>query len=400
MKLVWKLLRQHISWPQFVGFFFANLFGMTIVLLGSQLYCDILPIFTANDSFLKADYLVVSKKIGMANALGQQHSGFSKDEIADLQAQPFVKGVGQFTSTAYKAEATMGVSGMKILNSELFFESVPDPFVDVSLDNWRYTPGDSLVPVILPRSYIAMYNFGFAQNHSLPKINEGLVGMIDLHIQVQGKGGQGYFKGKVIGFSSKLNTILVPQSFMTWSNSHFSPDSEMPPSRLILDVTNPADQRIGTYLEEHNYELEDNNLDAEKTTYFLKLMVTLVMGVGVVISALSFYVLLLSIYLLVQKNTTKLQNLLLIGYSPSRVALPYQMLTLVLNLAVLVASFSLLLIIRGYYIDIVETLFPDLPSTGVAPTLGIGLALFLFVTGINFAILWRKTISIWRHGKN
>ena len=400
MKLVWKLLRQHISWPQFVGFFFANLFGMTIVLLGYQLYCDILHIFTANDSFLKADYLVVSKKIGMANALGQQHSGFSKDEIADLQAQPFVKGVGQFTSTAYKAEATMGVSGMKILNSELFFESVPDPFVDVSLNNWHYTPGDSLVPVILPRSYIAMYNFGFAQNHSLPKINEGLVGMIDLHIQVQGKGGQGYFRGKVIGFSSKLNTILVPQSFMTWSNSHFSPDSEMPPSRLILDVTNPADQRIGTYLEEHNYELEDNNLDAEKTTYFLKLMVTLVMGVGVVISALSFYVLLLSIYLLVQKNTTKLQNLLLIGYSPSRVALPYQMLTLALNFAVLVASFSLLLIIRGYYIDIVETLFPDLPSTGVAPTLGIGLALFLFVTGINFAILWRKTISIWRHGKN
>ena len=400
MKLVWKLLRQHISWPQFVGFFFANLFGMTIVLLGYQLYCDILPIFTANDSFLKADYLVVSKKIGMANALGQQHLGFSKDEIADLQAQPFVKGVGQFTSTAYKAEATMGVSGMKILNSELFFESVPDPFVDVSLDNWHYTQGDSLVPVILPRSYIAMYNFGFAQNHSLPKINEGLVGMIDLHIQVQGKGGQGYFKGKVIGFSSKLNTILVPQSFMTWSNSHFSPDSEMPPSRLILDVTNPADQRIGTYLEEHNYELEDNNLDAEKTTYFLKLMVTLVMGVGVVISALSFYVLLLSIYLLVQKNTTKLQNLLLIGYSPSRVALPYQMLTLVLNLAVLVASFSLLLMIRSYYIDIVETLFPDLPSTGVAATLGIGLALFLFVTGINFAILWRKIISIWRHGKN
>ena len=400
MKLVWKLLRQHISWPQFVGFFFANLFGMTIVLLGYQLYCDILPIFTANDSFLKADYLVVSKKIGMANALGQQHSGFSKDEIADLQAQPFVKGVGQFTSTAYKAEATMGVSGMKILNSELFFESVPDPFVDVSLDNWHYTPGDSLVPVILPRSYIAMYNFGFAQNHSLPKINEGLVGMIDLHIQVQGKGGQGYFKGKVIGFSSKLNTILVPQSFMAWSNNHFSPDSELPPSRLILDVTNPADQRIGTYLEDHNYELEDNNLDAEKTTYFLKLMVTLVMGVGVVISALSFYVLLLSIYLLVQKNTTKLQNLLLIGYSPSRVALPYQMLTLVLNFPVLVASFSLLLIIRGYYIDIVETLFPDLPSTGVAPTLGIGLALFLFVTGINFAILWRKTISIWRHGKN
>lgn len=36
MNLVWKLLRQHISVPQFTGFAFANLFGMLIVLLGYQ----------------------------------------------------------------------------------------------------------------------------------------------------------------------------------------------------------------------------------------------------------------------------------------------------------------------------------------------------------------------------
>ena len=36
MTLVWKLLRQHISIAQFEGFFFANLFGMLIVLLGWQ----------------------------------------------------------------------------------------------------------------------------------------------------------------------------------------------------------------------------------------------------------------------------------------------------------------------------------------------------------------------------
>ena len=47
MNLVWKLLRQHISIPQFVGFFFANLFGMLIVLLGFQFYKDVLPVFTS-----------------------------------------------------------------------------------------------------------------------------------------------------------------------------------------------------------------------------------------------------------------------------------------------------------------------------------------------------------------
>ena len=32
-RLVWKLLRQHISVGQLAGFFLANLFGMMIVLL-------------------------------------------------------------------------------------------------------------------------------------------------------------------------------------------------------------------------------------------------------------------------------------------------------------------------------------------------------------------------------
>ncbi|MGN1229555.1 MAG: ABC transporter permease, partial [Prevotella sp.] len=56
MNLVWKLLRQHVSVPQFIGFFFANLCGMLIVLLGFQFYRDVLPVFTQGDSFMGAEY--------------------------------------------------------------------------------------------------------------------------------------------------------------------------------------------------------------------------------------------------------------------------------------------------------------------------------------------------------
>ena len=45
-RLVWKLLRQHISVGQLAGFFLANLFGMMIVLLSVQFYRDVLPVFT------------------------------------------------------------------------------------------------------------------------------------------------------------------------------------------------------------------------------------------------------------------------------------------------------------------------------------------------------------------
>ena len=43
MNLIWKLLRQHISIPQFSGFFFANIFGLFIVLFGFQFYNDVMP---------------------------------------------------------------------------------------------------------------------------------------------------------------------------------------------------------------------------------------------------------------------------------------------------------------------------------------------------------------------
>ena len=395
MSLVWKLLRQHISVPQFAGFAFANLFGMLIVLFGFQFYNDVLPVFTQEDSFMKADYLIMSKKIGMGNTISGRSNTFNGSEIDDVASQKFVKKVGKFTSTEYKVDASMGVNGVNILNSELFFESVPDAFVDVPLTEWKYTEGEKEVPIILPRTYINMYNFGFAQSHSLPKISDGLMGMIDFHIFIQAGGKKEELKGKVIGFSSRLNTILVPQSFMDWSNHEFAPENHSDPTRLIVEVGNPADESITSYLDKNGYEVETDKLDAEKTTYFLRMMVSMVMIIGLVISILSFYILMLSIYLLVQKNSAKLENLLLIGYSPNNVSKPYQVLTIMLNVIVLVIAWVILFFVRGYYMDFIEALFPDIDEGNMLPAIGLGLVLFLIVSILNIFAIRRKVMRIW-----
>ena len=395
MRLVWKLLRQHISVPQFAGFFFANLVGMLIVLLGFQFYHDVLPVFTAKDSFLKADYLILSKRVGTADVFTGRGHEFSGSEIDDLSAQPFVTSVGKFTSTNYRVDASLSVNGIPLMKTDFFFESVPDDFVDVSSSEWEYKPGDKRVPIILPRSYINMYNFGFAQTRSLPKISEGLLGMIDLGILIRGNGQEERFHGKVIGFSNRLNTILVPQSFMDWSNARFAPGEPTKSTRLIVQVGNPADERVTTYLEKKGYEVESDKLAAEKTTYFLRMVVSLVMIVGLVISVLSFYILMLSVYLLVQKNASKLENLLLIGYSPARVAMPYQVLTIALNVAVLFMAWALLSVARGYYMDILTTLFPQMEPGGLCPSIVAGLILFLVVSVLNVIVVRRKVMRVW-----
>ncbi len=396
MKLVWKLLRQHISIPQFAGFAFANLFGMLIVLFGFQFYHDVLPVFTQQDSFMKADYLIMSKKIGMGNTLSGRSNTFSGSEFDEISSQKFVKKVGKFTSTEYKVDASMGVNGVNILNSELFFESVPDGFVDVPLKDWKYEVGTKEIPIILPRTYINMYNFGFAQSHSLPKISDGLMGMIDFRIFIQANGRKEQFKGKVIGFSSRLNTILVPQAFMDWSNQEFAPGEHSEPNRLIMEVGNQADENISQYLEQHGYEVETEKLNAEKTTYFLRMMVTMVMVIGLIISALSFYILMLSIYLLVQKNSSKLENLLLIGYSPGNVSRPYLLLTIGLNVSVLIIAWVILFFLRGYYMDLIEALYPDIEDGSMMPAFVLGLGLFLVVSLLNMFAIRRKVTNVWK----
>lgn len=395
MNIVWKLLRQHISLPQMGGFFFANLFGMLIVLLGYQFYQDVVPVFTAEDSFMKQGYLIVSKKVSTAGTISGRTNKFDHAETDELESQKFVTKLGVFTSTNYKVLANMSVNGVNIANTELFFESIPDDFVDVDKSRWQYKPGDRVVPIILPKTYLTMYNFGFAQSHSLPKLSEGLVGMIDFRLFIQGNHHEQSFQGKVIGFSSRLSSILVPQSFMDWSNHYFSPDQNSEPTRLILEVGNPSDMAISKYFDKKGYELEDDKLNSEKSIYFLKLVVSMVMVVGLIISVLSFYILMLSIYLLVQKNSDKLENLLLIGYSPKAVAKPYQLLTFGLNVIVLIAALVLLMPIRNYYMDIIQTLQPDINDSSMSPSIIVGLALLLLVAILNSVVIRRKIRRIW-----
>ena len=397
MSLVWKLMRRHISMSQLAGFFFANLCGMVIVLLGIQFYQDVAPVFTEGDSFMKKDYLIVSKKVSTLGSFVGKSSTFSNSDIEEILDQPFTKEVGAFTPSQFKVSAGVGMEQIGLnMSTAMFFESVPDKYVDVNLDEWHFEPGQEVVPIIIPRNYLNLYNFGFAQSRSLPQLSEGVMNLINLEVRISGGGRQNSYKGKIAGFSNRLNTILVPESFMVWANANYSDGkSDKEPSRLIVEVGNPTDDRIARFFKEHGYETEDDKLDAGKTTWFLKLVVGIVLVVGLLISILSFYILMLSIYLLLQKNSTKLENLLLIGYGPNRVALPYQILTIGLNACVLVLAIGVVLYVRTLYMDVVVQMFPSLGEGNVWLMMLIGILLFLGVSFFNFIAVKKKVASIW-----
>ena len=178
-------------------------------------------------------------------------------------------------------------------------------------------------------------------------------------------------------------------------NATLSPDREAKPSRLIVTVSNPTDEKIAEFLATKGYETEANDNEAARTAHFLRIIISIVLAIGLIISALAFYVLLLSIFLLLQKNTEKIDNLLLIGYSPQAVARPYHLLTIGLNTLVLVSSIVIVLLLRGYYLPLFGQLYPSYSASSLIPALLTGVGLYLLVTLLNYFAIRRKVMSVW-----
>ena len=387
-RLVWKLLRRHISGAQLGGFFLASLFGMTIVLLGLQFYRDVAPVFTEGNSFLKKNYIVATRKISTLGSLTGKSNTFSTQDMEDLRRQPFTQSVGAFTPSLFNVSAGLGMERAGIrLSTEMFFESVPDKYMDISLDRWRFDPESHVIPIVIPRNYLNLYNFGFAQSRNLPKLSEGLMNLVQMNIRLSGNGLTEVFRGQIIGFSNRLNTILVPQTFMDWANTRYAPGKQPRPSRLIVEVNNPADPAINRYFDEKGYETEGDALDAGKATYFLRLITSVVIGIGLLISLLAFYILMLSIFLLLQKNSEKLHNLLLIGYTPTQAGTPYYLISIVLNLSVWILAVGCVALSRHAYLGFLQKFLPQLPDSSCIPCVLTGFVLAVAVSTLHVFVI-------------
>lgn len=391
MKLIWKLLRENISKPQLIGFAVTSLIGMSIVLLAFQFYFDINPLFTGKDKLLKEDYLTITKKVGILGGLSSRSNGFSQNEIDDLKKQSFVKNVGAFTPSQFNVFGGFNSQKLGIaFNTEMFFESVPDHFIDVTSDSWRFSPVDNTVPIILPKNYLDLYNFGFAQASSMPRISEQLIGLINLDIFITGKNGlRQQMKGRIVGFSNRINSILVPETFMTWANQQYG-GTPSEPARLIIEVSNIADPNLSGYFKDKGFEISGDNTTASKMSFFLKIIIGIVVSVGVLICVLSFFILVLSIYLLLEKNMNKLRTLRLIGYSKSIVVKPYEWLAVGLNLVILALSLAITFVVRAQYLNFIGKLLPVTEAQFSVYTLLIGITIFVLLSLLNILIIRRK----------
>lgn len=392
LNLIWKLLRKHISLFELAIFFVVNLIGMTVIVGGVQLYNDVRPIMSGENRLIGSDYLVVTRPVERVGSGGKR---FSADDIANLSTQEFVTDVGTFTSSEYEVYGSIMFGGRR-LSTMLFFESVPDDFLDIRPKEWTYNEGDNLIPIILPRNYLNLYNFGFSSTQQLPQITEDVIKRVELGISLRGNGLIEEYTGRVVGFSDRINTILVPERFMVWANARYGDGVNEDATRLIIEVDNPADSELVSYIKANGYEIENKPAESSKAMQILKVCVVITICIGLMFSLLALIILTLSIYLLLQKNISKLENLVLIGYTPARVALPYNLLTLILNISIWIISSILIIVAQRFYSGYISQLVGCELTSSPIVAIVVGALFTAVVIAFNFFIINRKIREISR----
>lgn len=389
--IVWRLLRRNISVWQTAGYALANFVGLAIVLCAVKFYCDVRSAAEGEDPYVTKDYLVISRSVSGLGSLGSlmgADNSFSPGAIADLESQPWVKRVGAFTSSDFSVGASLDMGG-RGMSTALFLESVPEEFFDVKPDGWKFEPGaDTTVPIILNKDYLTLYNYGFAASAGLPKVSEGMVGMVPIRLSVSGNGRQQWLKARVVGFSSRLNTIAVPQEFMDWANGEFGENGSKNPSRLIIETNSPGSPEIDSYLNANGYEVAGDKAGSGKAAYFLSVATAVVAGIGIVICVLAFGILMLSVWLLLQKNRDKLHNLMLQGYTPGTVGRYYCIITGSVNAAVLAGALAVMFVVARLWREPLAAIGMDGSSPWIAVMTGV--VLMGAVTLINFAAIRKQ----------
>lgn len=300
-KILWSNQRQ------LIGAVIGAFLGLLLLLSALQLYYDVASLTEAKG---EDRFVLVNKKVNIFNTLGAP-SVFTPEELDTLLQQDFVTDIGKFTPNQFKVSASSSMLGFY---TELFFESVEDAYLDIHPSKFAWKEGQREIPVIISRDYLALYNFGFAPSQGLPQFTQNTIKKVSVDLTISGRGLQQTFSGRIVGFSDRFNSILVPQSFMSWANSRFGNRSNNQISRLILATDNPYSPTLEQYLKDNDLEVSRGRLIGGQVGIMLNIILSVLGLIGLLIVLLAVLVFALSFELLISRSSAKISLLLQLGY--------------------------------------------------------------------------------------
>ena len=284
--------------------------GVLLLLVSIQMFINLDQLLhkvnTRKNGF---DFVSITKKINDENQTVK--NVFTPAEINELKSKPFVDGVAPLIANEFRVH----VEASGIFGTDLFLETLENEFIDTLPSNFQWHEGQMDVPLIVSSDFLEAYNV-FAPGNGLPQMSAETVERLPITIQCTGKGRQLNFTGHIVAFSDRINSVLVPKSFLDWANENLGETSEHGATRLYIKTKDANNPDFLSYLDQKNYLVNKDKTRLGRTKQTLQAVFSGlgIFGLLVVVMALmlfSFY-----LQLLIARSRDSLQLLLLIGYSP------------------------------------------------------------------------------------
>ncbi|MDB5221646.1 MAG: hypothetical protein JWN83_313 [Chitinophagaceae bacterium] len=287
--------------------------GVVLLLSAMQMFININYLLKENNPRKNGyDFISITKVITNEN-MGKDNT-FKDDEINEIKSLPAIQDAAPLISNQYRVKASAG--NIIPFSTDLFLESIDDSFIDTVPPTFNWQPGQTTVPIIFSSDFLELYNV-FAPSQELPQLSGKTISSVNIVLEIYGATGVQNFKGNIVALSDRINSVLVPKSFMEWSNQTFGGVSKVNPARIYIKTKDANDPKLISYLEQKNYHL---NKDKTKFGRIKKVLQNIVSALGVFgILVIVLALMLFSFYLqlMIARSKENLQLLLTLGYSPN-----------------------------------------------------------------------------------
>ena len=289
--------------------------GILLLLCSIQMYINIQQMLKEGsirkDGF---DFISITKTV-TNETMGQAEKNlFQPGDIAELKSKTFLEDVAPLEANQFQVE--LSAAGVLPFQTNLFLETIENNFLDTIPPGFTWEPGQTKIPISISSDFLEIFNV-FGPSYNLPQVSQETASGIPIFITCHGDGNmEQTFQGQVVAFSDRINSVLVPKTFLDWANLTFKGKKSDHSSRLYIKTKDANNPDLLNFLDQKNYKVnKDKTKFGRMKQVFQGIFSGLaVFGLLVVVLALmlfSFY-----LQLVIARSKESLRLLLTLGYSP------------------------------------------------------------------------------------
>ena len=256
--------------------------------------------------------------------------------------------------------------------------------MDVDVD-WAWDENSEFIPIVLPRDFIMIINYGFAQSQGINQISEELLMAARLTIHIDGGENKKKMIGQVVGFSQKISSILVPESFLAYANPIYGSGNVINPARVFITTTDDSYGELEDLMEEMNLDISKSAIDVAKIKTIITVVIAIFGVAAILIMLLSLMGFVQYSQLVLSKAAYEIKTLLRIGYSVKSIVSTFIKQMIVIFGFVTVLSIVIMLLVKLFIVNVwLNENGIHLEDSSIIPTTLLAIVCFALFIVANF----------------